>query len=720
MVLGICRRILRNAADADDAFQATFLLLAMKARSIREPGLLGNWLFGVATRIALQSRRATARRIVQEQRLMANLGARRQATTDDADLRMTLDEQIAKLPDRLRRVIVCCHLEGFTKREAAKRLNWAESTVTARLKQARALLKQRLAGKGFPIADDILGAILAPVVVPTALHALTVKTATAFAVGKLATAGAASAKALTMARGAGNAMMIAKAKLAAIVLIASTAAAIGTVAVAQQKPPLPPPVNNLAASNPATQMSQPGDTLSAMRQAGINLFIYANKHGGKFPPDLQAIHASGRFEYLANGSVRPGTIKQPARLILLSEVVAPGNVAPVGVIFFDGAGFVRLPAAEAEEWRADSKAYFDAIKQSADGSVLPPPPVELPPPQFPRSNLLLPEDVRTALVRIDAGLKPIKLGWTRNASSRLGEEAAKSKYFVEPFFFRKSSSRAALDPGKMYFWSNGTRGNDAFEFAIDGETYSWASGAPNYQTGQEYLAHMSRFNQFSCEYLDWAGLSMPMRPAELKSVGPAGQILRRLAAGASLVSVSDVVLEDRPMKRIELIDVNPERVRLHALPPTRNFIYYLDPQLHFALRRIDECYDRKPIVRITCNQLTQLPGRDIWLAHEIVRDHFTYRMIPDQFFSEPILTETLELTEVSTGVLPAGQFVLSTRVASRSNPQGPPPGSEPLASVTPAAPPIERSSFAIWMGVGLIIAIAGVIWFGLRKAQMRR
>jgi len=283
----------------------------------------------------------------------------------------------------------------------------------------------------------------------------------------------------------------------------------------------------------------------------------------------------------------------------------------------------------------------------------------------------------------------------------------------------------------MYFWSNGTRGNDAFEFAIDGETYSWASGAPNYQTGQEYLAHMSRFNQFSCEYLDWAGLSMPMRPAELKSVGAAGQILRGLAAGASLVSVGDVVLEDRPMKRLEFIDVNPERVRLHALPPTRNFIYFLDPQLHFALRRIEERYDQKPIVRTTCNQLTQLPGRDIWLAHEIVRDHFTYRMIPDQIFPEPILTETLELTEVSTGVLPAGQFVLSTRanagqvrrkVYPTTRATGPASipevGEDVLAGVAPssAASP-SRGPIIAWVAVA-ILGVTTTILLVKRKRRV--
>ena len=148
MVLGICRRILRNPSDADDAFQATFLLLALKAKRISHPELLGNWLFGVATRTSIGIRRADQRRVVQERRLMRILRPRYASETNDADLRMTLDEQISRLPEKLRRVLVCCHLEGLTKREAAERLKIPDSTITLRLKQAREMLKQRLAGKG--------------------------------------------------------------------------------------------------------------------------------------------------------------------------------------------------------------------------------------------------------------------------------------------------------------------------------------------------------------------------------------------------------------------------------------------------------------------------------------------------------------------------------------------------------------------------------------------
>jgi RNA polymerase sigma factor (sigma-70 family) len=228
MVLGVCRRILRNASDTDDAFQAAFLLLAMRASKIRAPDLLGHWLYGVAARTALTARRSTARRAQREKRLMQFLTHRKTMPSDDADLRMTLDEQIQKLPDKLRRVVVCCYVQGLTKRQAAKALDWAEGTVTSRLKEARELLKKRLGGQG--LSEDSLASVLSPVAVPALLHSATVNAGAAIATGKIATA--VSAKALSMTKATAKAMAAVKVKVAAAVIV-TTAAVAGTAAVTQ-------------------------------------------------------------------------------------------------------------------------------------------------------------------------------------------------------------------------------------------------------------------------------------------------------------------------------------------------------------------------------------------------------------------------------------------------------------------------------------------------------
>ncbi len=140
MVYGVCRRILPTTQDAEDAFQATFLVLVEKAREIIPRGAVGNWLYGVARRAALLARRAIARR-----RERAGEMPERPAPDPLNDLRMVLDEELGRLPDSYRTVIVLCDLEGRTRREAAAILGWPEGTVAGRLTRARAVLAKRLA-----------------------------------------------------------------------------------------------------------------------------------------------------------------------------------------------------------------------------------------------------------------------------------------------------------------------------------------------------------------------------------------------------------------------------------------------------------------------------------------------------------------------------------------------------------------------------------------------
>src|SRR5262245_59467150 len=136
MVYGVCRRLLPTDQDAEDAFQATFLVLARKARAAA-PREVGNWLFGVARRAALLSRRSIARR-----RERVGDVPERPATPRD-ELRAVLDEELSRLPDTYRTVIVLCDLEGRTRREAAAMLGWPEGTVAGRLARARELLARR-------------------------------------------------------------------------------------------------------------------------------------------------------------------------------------------------------------------------------------------------------------------------------------------------------------------------------------------------------------------------------------------------------------------------------------------------------------------------------------------------------------------------------------------------------------------------------------------------
>ncbi|MBX9583076.1 MAG: sigma-70 family RNA polymerase sigma factor, partial [Gemmataceae bacterium] len=142
MVLAVARRVTGSPEDAEDAFQAAFLVLARRAGQVGRPDLLGNWLYGVAYRTALEARKA--RRRVKEQ---AVPDAPEPAAPDDppaahdpADLRRVIDEELAALPEKYRAAVVLCELQGLGRREAAARLGVPEGTLSSRLAHARKLL----------------------------------------------------------------------------------------------------------------------------------------------------------------------------------------------------------------------------------------------------------------------------------------------------------------------------------------------------------------------------------------------------------------------------------------------------------------------------------------------------------------------------------------------------------------------------------------------------
>ncbi|HEY1186219.1 MAG TPA: sigma-70 family RNA polymerase sigma factor [Gemmata sp.] len=155
MVLGVCRRMLRNDADADDAFQAVFLVLVRKAELVRPRSRLGNFLYGVAVNVARRGHTTRARRAMQA--IAADVPER---TPTNGDLREVLDLELSGLPDVYRAVVVACDLEGYTRAEAAGRLGCSEGTVASRLARGRAILADRLARRGVALPATGLTAAL--------------------------------------------------------------------------------------------------------------------------------------------------------------------------------------------------------------------------------------------------------------------------------------------------------------------------------------------------------------------------------------------------------------------------------------------------------------------------------------------------------------------------------------------------------------------------------
>jgi len=174
MVLNVCRGVLRDAHDAEDAFQATFLVLARKATSIQKQSSVASWLYGVAHRIALRAKVNAGRRSQRERQAIDMSLEPTACDADRAEMRSVLDEELRRLPDKYRAPLVLCYLEGKTNETAAQELGWPRGSIGRRLTRGRELLRDRLAYRGVALSAAGLGAILAERAASASIFAVSV------------------------------------------------------------------------------------------------------------------------------------------------------------------------------------------------------------------------------------------------------------------------------------------------------------------------------------------------------------------------------------------------------------------------------------------------------------------------------------------------------------------------------------------------------------------
>jgi RNA polymerase sigma factor (sigma-70 family) len=156
MVMGVCRRLLRNTQDVEDAVQVVFLVLAQKAASVRPREAVAGWLYGVARKAALKARAVAARRKEQQ---VSELPEPPAPQRPRDDLRPLLERELSRLPEKYRAVVVVCDLEGRSRRDAARLLGCPEGTVCGRLARARALLARRLGRNGVVLSGATMAAL---------------------------------------------------------------------------------------------------------------------------------------------------------------------------------------------------------------------------------------------------------------------------------------------------------------------------------------------------------------------------------------------------------------------------------------------------------------------------------------------------------------------------------------------------------------------------------
>jgi RNA polymerase sigma factor (sigma-70 family) len=223
MVWGVCRRVLGDPHDAEDAFQATFLVLVRRAAAVRPSEMVANWLYGVAYRTALKARATTAKRRAREKQVTAMPEPAVAEHDPWDDLRPVLDQELSRLPDKYRAVLLLCDVQGRTRGDVARQQGLPEGTVASRLATARALLAKRLTRRGVTLTAGALATALsqnAAAGVPASVLTSTIQVACLFAAGPAAATGVLSAPVAALTRGVLQAMLLNKLKAVTAGLVA--------------------------------------------------------------------------------------------------------------------------------------------------------------------------------------------------------------------------------------------------------------------------------------------------------------------------------------------------------------------------------------------------------------------------------------------------------------------------------------------------------------------
>jgi RNA polymerase sigma factor (sigma-70 family) len=266
MVWGVCRRVLQDHHEAEDAFQATFLVLVRKAASIASPELLAGWLYSVAHHTALRARATAAKRKTREKQVTDMPEPAVNETDAWQDVQPVLDQELSLLPDKYRVVIVLCDLEGKTHKEAARQLGCPEGTVAGRLARARVMLAKRLVRHGIVLSGGAVGSVLSGSTVaaslPSSVVSRTLVASRLFGSGQAVSGCGISGKVVALSEGVLKTMFLNKVRtvtaLLLMVLACSSLCGLMHAARGGGEPPSPTAARTIQTSEQRKTDRQPG------------------------------------------------------------------------------------------------------------------------------------------------------------------------------------------------------------------------------------------------------------------------------------------------------------------------------------------------------------------------------------------------------------------------------------------------------------------------------
>ncbi len=307
MVFGVCRRVLSDWHDAEDAFQATFLVLARQAGSIRRRESVASWLYGVAYRVSLKAKTTAARRRRHERQRPIVPAAQAGAAAGLDELRRVLDEELARLPEKYRAPLVLCYLEGKARDEAAGLLGWSAGALKGRLERGRELLRRRLERRGLALSVALLVTALsqtaAKAALPAPLLAATLNAAVPIAAGTAA-AGSISASVAALTEGVLYTMTMIRLALTTALLLAVGTLTAGTGWITYQALADDPAPQERGLIVPAPKDSSPAKAPEdQQRLQGTWVAVSGEMNGTPMPAEeFKLVVRGNRMTFYSSGS----------------------------------------------------------------------------------------------------------------------------------------------------------------------------------------------------------------------------------------------------------------------------------------------------------------------------------------------------------------------------------------------------------------------------------